>query len=188
MARTLRTLNSGSAGQQSKPNDSNGGDGANLPANSTADDGLSGEDRRENTVAINPDSAEPAGNQQPASRTRARASKPAGSGSAVDRATRKRENAQKASQNLGLLLHGIHGMLGAIAQTPELKISAEESQKIAAAVVEVQEHFDVAIISPKFAAIGNLAATLAGVYVPRFIGMKARLAAEKKKAASAPKE
>lgn len=70
-------------------------------------------------------------------------------------------------------------MLGAIAQTPELQISKEESAQIADALARVQAEFDVAIISPKAAAISNLGMTMAGIYVPRFIGMRARVAGEK---------
>lgn len=72
-------------------------------------------------------------------------------------------------------------MLSVIARVPELQLSQTESSQLADAITRVNAEFDIAVISPKAAALMNLGVVAGGIFIPRLIGMRARKSIEKQK-------
>lgn len=70
-----------------------------------------------------------------------------------------------------------HMIIARMAQMPELELKEHEAKGLAHALNEVNKQFPTSI-NPKYAALMNLGATAAFIYVPRVINMRTRMRAE----------
>jgi len=64
-------------------------------------------------------------------------------------------------------------MLAAITQTPQLALKPEEAEKLAAALVNVQQHYKLPALSADKMALGMLFWTAATIYAPRVMAIAA---------------
>jgi hypothetical protein len=86
---------------------------------------------------------------------------------------------KQTTQDLTGILMSCHVMLAAITKTPELELTEEESKRIGAAVARVNEEFGGVVVSPKTAALINLAMAAGSVYGPRFVAINVRKRTER---------
>lgn len=71
-------------------------------------------------------------------------------------------------------------MMSGATKIDELKLSQDEAKQLAAAVAEVNSHYNV-MIDPKVMAWVGLSTTCVSIYAPRLAAYKFRVAAEEKK-------
>lgn len=70
------------------------------------------------------------------------------------------------------MIASAHLMLAKITSVSELDIDEDEAVKMGDAIQRVNDLFEGSVLSPKVAALGNLAFVMGSVYVPRFIAIK----------------
>lgn len=68
----------------------------------------------------------------------------------------------------------------------ELKLDKDEAHMLAESMAEVQKHYDIPMIDPKYAALGTMAATLYKVYSGKIIAIQQRKNAPRQAAAPPP--
>lgn len=78
---------------------------------------------------------------------------------------------------LGRILYGIHDALATISKTPELKLSDDESNRIASAAADVAKHYNIEA-DPKIIAWVGLGGTCIAIYGPRMYMISERKAKE----------
>jgi len=71
-------------------------------------------------------------------------------------------------------------MMAGATKIPEMSLSPDESKKLADAINNVNEHYNVAL-DPKVMAWVGLTTTCVAIYTPRVAAYKIRIAAETKK-------
>lgn len=71
-------------------------------------------------------------------------------------------------------------MMAGATKIDELKLTAEESKQLAAAVAEVNAHYNV-VVDPKVMAWVGLTTTCVSIYAPRVASYKIRASFEEKK-------
>ena len=65
--------------------------------------------------------------------------------------------------------------MGAAAlSAPEFELGKDEADRLARAVAEVNKHYPVPMIDPKYVAIGALAVTAFSIYAPRAVAYTSR--------------
>lgn len=82
------------------------------------------------------------------------------------------------------MLFNIHAVLGT--RVPEIVLTSEEARTLAEAMIEVQRHYPNTVFSPVVAAWMNLGIVAGGVYIPRIVNIRARVAKEREE--QAPQE
>lgn len=107
---------------------------------------------------------------------RKRGSKPAG---VTGTARKTTETVALKPAGISALLYGIHSMLAKLSASPELDLSKEESDELAAHIVAVARHYPALRSSEKIADIGNLLMVGGGIYGMKFIALRARKASGK---------
>ncbi len=98
---------------------------------------------------------------------RRRGGRPRGSKNRVNRP----QSAKEVSQDLTGILLSVHFMLAKLTKIDELELDEEEAKKLGEAVARVNREFGVQIMSPKTAALLNLAVVGGAVYGPRAIAI-----------------
>lgn len=88
---------------------------------------------------------------------------------------------KEVSSDLSTLLFTTHFMLAKLVKVDELELEKGEAEELGKALARVQKEFGVAVLSPKAAALINLAVVAGGVYVPRAIAFKANRAKAEEK-------
>lgn len=161
-------------------NSGNGGESGNAPESVSINPFLAGN----GTVSvIDPDSLGSAGASEAGnggnSEPRKRRGRPPGSGKGAG----KKANSQDIS-GIESILFSVHAMLAAITKTPELALDPSEANKLGAAIVGVQQHYDV-LVDAKTMAWINLAMTAGAIYGTRIFAITARKGKEKEAKKSA---
>jgi hypothetical protein len=87
---------------------------------------------------------------------------------------------KEVASDLTGLLYSTHFMLAKIIKVPEIKLDNEEAEELGKALARVNKEFGIAVLSPKTAALVNLAIVAGTVYVPRLMAHDLRKKNEKK--------
>lgn len=168
MARRNRNYTPAISGEPAEPNSASSSDNSGIPGNDGQSSGLSSESGIE--TSINPESA-----TSPAASGRIARSRPSGKSGGNNSGGKSRKSAaesQKAAADLSIMIASAHLMLAKITSVSELDIDEDEAVKMGDAIQRVNDLFEGSVLSPKVAALGNLAFVMGSVYVPRFIAIK----------------
>lgn len=68
----------------------------------------------------------------------------------------------------------LHAFAATLASAPELVLTADESHRLATALTEVQRHFPVRPLNPKYISLATLVYVAVTVYKPRVAAIVAR--------------
>lgn len=132
------------------------------------------------------DSGEPSkrGRGRPAGTTRKSNSGNNGSGR---NGAPKTQTKNSGAIGLEQIFFSIHMMMAGATKIEELKLSPEESKQLAAAVAEVNAHYNIAV-DPKVMAWVGLTTTCVSIYAPRVASYKIRASFEEKKRKATEKQ
>lgn len=84
---------------------------------------------------------------------------------------RGRKANTETSQNLESILFSLHTMGSLLLKVPELELTEDESAKLASAIQQVNELYDMPILPPSVMAWTNLAIVSGTIYGPRAIAI-----------------
>lgn len=164
MARKNRDYTPDGGGKPAESNESSNPIDSGIPGNNERDANLPIEDRG----PVSPESATPAESAGRVTRSRP-SNRTSGNSAASDKSRKSAANSQKTAADLSLMIASAHMMLAKLTGVAELDIDEDEAKKMGDAVNRVNELFEGSVLSPKAAALGNLAFVMGSVYVPRFI-------------------
>jgi hypothetical protein len=139
-------------------------------------------ENRSSVSAVEPETAERTADSSSSRdvRNRARSESRKSDGTARSaRDAKRKENAERATENLAVAIHSVHLGLYMLSKAPEVCISKEEAERWADSINRVNQEFSTSIISPKASALLNLATVTGSIYGPRYIAYKIRKSKEK---------
>jgi hypothetical protein len=87
------------------------------------------------------------------------------------RTAASKQSTKEVSADLTSILLSVHFMLAKLTNVAELELEEDEAKKLGDAVARVNKEFGVQIMSPKTAALVNLAMVGGAVYGPRAIAV-----------------